>query len=136
MDQAETDGKRFELDGFKAHMVAEANRAQAATQSYIEQLTDTLKSEEKKKLLLEKKVEKRNKKIAKIANTIKDAKERADSEFTNTLSMLVNSFEIEPPWDAAIEFDNGKPVAVIIKKLENKNPTKEQTNTKISSKEE
>jgi len=110
--------KRYTLDSIKARVIAEAERAQIATQNYINQLT-------LRAIDLENKIAKLDEEIAKLrgsATELRDsavaAKNAADEAFKGSLSEVVSSFGLEAPWKASIIYNEGKAIALDIEKEE------------------
>ena len=99
----------------------ESDRAQQATQNYINQLAArsqdlkaTIASFEEDLLRL--KAEARH-----LDEAALKAKRDADLAYRSSLNAVVTSLEVDPPWEAKLLYDDGVPIAV--------NVTKQKTST-------
>lgn len=110
--------KRYTLEPLTARIIAEAERAQIATQNYIDQLTIRAGEIENKAATLEEEIAKLRDAATKLRNNAMTAKNVADKAFKDSLSEVVTSFGLEPPWKATIVYSEGVAIGVDIEKEE------------------
>jgi len=110
--------KRYALDSIKARALTEAERAQIATQNYINQLGIRASELENQAAEAEKELTKLKETAIELRDSAVEAKESADKAFKKTLSEVVESFGLEPPWKVAIVYSEGVAVGLDITKEE------------------
>jgi len=110
--------KRYTLDSLKTRIIAEADRAQLATQNYINQLTIRAGEIENKVSILNEEIAKLRDAAMKLRNNAMIAKKEADEAFKESLFEVVNSFGVTAPWKATIAYKEGVAVGLDIEKEE------------------
>lgn len=110
--------KRYTLDSLKTRIISEADRAQLATQNYINQLTIRAGEIENKVASLNEEIAKLRDSAMKLRDNAVNAKNVADEAFKESLSEVVNSFGVVAPWKATIVYNEGVAIGLDIEKEE------------------
>jgi len=104
--------KHFPLDDIKAEIIIEAERAQHVSQLLIEQLHLRAKRLENKAAKLQEKAKNVLDNAVKLHQQIEQIQQEANQGYKNSLSIIINSFGVDPPWDAAVIFKENLPVGI------------------------
>lgn len=125
--------KRYTLDSLKARVIAEAERAQIATQNYINQLTIRASEIENKAVVLDEEIAKLRDSAKKLRDNAMAAKNAADEAFKDSLSEVVSSFGLEVPWKATIVYNEGIAIGLDIEKEESPAEPGQETGGDVSN---
>jgi len=108
--------KRYELDTVKSLAIQEAERAQNATQHFINQLTIRSSEIQKQVDKLEAKASQLKTKIAELNKIAHEAKETADEAYKKTITEIISTFDVAIPFKAKTVYSGGLPVAIDVEK--------------------
>ena len=105
--------KRLDFDEIRSRTILEADRAQIATQNYINQLEVRIVEINAKSDRLFKKAGILKAEAADLLKMAFAARKEADEAYKKTFSTIMESFNVKPPFSASIAFsEDGAPLGI------------------------